>query len=119
VSPRRSSARGTRRGRSVVALALLGFVLVAASVIWRRAYGASRALELDRLRTRVQQLESERERLVGEIVDAESRRRMVPLVEQRLGMRVPNDSQIIILPPIRRPAPDDSAKAAPTRRDPR
>jgi hypothetical protein len=44
---------------------------------------------------------------------------MVPLVEQRLGMRVPNDSQIIILPPVRRPAPDDSAKAAPPRRDPR
>jgi hypothetical protein len=83
----------------VVALVLLGFVAIATSVIWRRAQGVSRAAEIARLTGRLQQLESEREKLAGELRDAASRRRMAPLVEQKLGMRVPPDSQVIILSP--------------------
>lgn len=117
---RASSSRTRRRGRSIIALGLIGFVLVAASVIWRRAYGAARAAELEVLNKRVQQLQSERERLAGDIVDAESRRRMMPLVEARLGMRAPNDSEVIFLPPVHHPAPrSDSSAAAQLRRDPR
>lgn len=116
---RRAQPRARRRGRSVFALALIGFVLVAASVIWRRAYGAARAAELEALSKHVQQLESERERLAGDIVDAQSRRRMVPLVEARLGMRPPNDSQIIFLPPVHHPAPVSDTSAASPRRDSR
>ena len=41
VAPRRVAARG--RGRAWVALALLGFVLVGAAVIWRRAQGHAQA----------------------------------------------------------------------------
>src|SRR6185503_8808491 len=89
--------RVARRGRSVVALVLIGFVAVATSVIWRRAQGVGRASELARLAERRQQLESEREKLAGELRDAASRRRLAPIVEQKLGMRVPNDSQVIIL----------------------
>lgn len=116
---KRAQSRARRRGRSIFALALIGFVLVAASVIWRRAYGAARAAELEVLNKRVQQLESERERLAGDIVDAQSRRRMVPLVEARLGMRAPTDSQVIFLPPVRHPAPTPDSTAVPPRRDPR
>jgi cell division protein FtsL len=89
--------RVARRGRSTVALVLLAFVAVATSVIWRRAQGVARAADLTRLTERVQQLESEREKLAGELRDAASRRRLAPVVEQRLNMRVPHDSQVIIL----------------------
>ena len=94
-----------RKGRSVVALALLGFVLVATSVIWRRIYGIEQSAELTRLRREQTELEAQKLRLEGEIRDAASRARIAPLAERRLGMKVPNDSQVILLP---RPTPGDS-----------
>jgi cell division protein FtsL len=87
-----------RRGRSVFALGLLGFVLVATSVIWRRAHGAQEARALEELeRTRVE-LEAEKAKLESEIRDASSQRRLGPIAEQRLRLRVPDDSQVIIIP---------------------
>ena len=77
-----------RRGRSVVALTLFGFVLVATSVIWRRSFGHSQS----RL---VQQLE--RQRLEREIREAASRDKLTPVVEQRLRLRMPSDSQVIVI----------------------
>jgi hypothetical protein len=109
----RSKKASARRGRSIVALALLGFVLVMASVIWRRAAGASRARELNDLIGKAEQLQSQREALLGEIADARSRRRIAPIVEQKLGMRVPNDSQIVDLPPVRHPQPSSPASSKP------
>ena len=94
-----------RKGRSVVALALLGFVLVATSVIWRRIYGIEQSAELTQLRREQTELEAQKLRLEGEIRDAASRARIAPLAERRLGMKVPNDSQVILLP---RPTPGDS-----------
>ena len=94
-----------RKGRSVVALALLGFVLVATSVIWRRIYGIEQSAELTQLRRERTELEAQKLRLEGEIRDAASRARIAPLAERRLGMKVPNDSQVILLP---RPTPGDT-----------
>ena len=37
------------RGRSIVALVLVGFVLVATGVIWRRSYGIAHALDQQKL----------------------------------------------------------------------
>ena len=95
-----------RRGRSWIAIALVGFVLVAAGVILRRSYGVteSRAMrELDRRRA---QLVAERVQLESDIRDLSSRVRLGPVAEQRLNMRVPNDSQVVILPlPTRRADP--------------
>jgi hypothetical protein len=90
--------RVAARGRTIVALALLGFVLIAAGVIWRRAAGFSRARELRALEQRRLQLESERAKLVSEIRDASSRGRLAPIVERRLNMHVPSDTQVVILP---------------------
>ncbi len=86
------------RGRSVVALALLGFVLTSAAVIWRRAAGVERARELQALEQKRLQLLAQRAKLESDIREASSRSRLAPIVENRLRMRVPNDTQVRILP---------------------
>lgn len=95
-SSRRSSKK-SGRGR-LLALALFGFLLVATGVIWRRSYGIARSRELTELDKRRVQLEGRRAQLESEIRDASSRARLAPIVEQRLQMHVPTDSQVVILP---------------------
>ena len=96
-----------RRGRSVVALTLFGFVLVATSVIWRRTFGLSQSRTLQLLERQRSDLRAQRAQLQREIRDAASRERLTPLVEQRLHLRMPSDSQVIViekkdvLPPAR------------------
>ena len=99
--PARSAARRTTRkggrGRQL-ALLLVGFLLVATGVIWRRSYGIARSRELAELDKRRVQLEARRTQLESEIRDLSSRARLAPIVEQRLQMHVPTDSQVVILP---------------------
>lgn len=93
-----ASKRVRLRGRAIVALVLVSFLLVATGVIWRRSHGIaqSRALrELEEQRTR---LIDRQAALEQDIREASSRARLAPLVERRLDMQVPNDSQVIILP---------------------
>jgi cell division protein FtsL len=85
-----------RRGR-LVALLLVGFVLVATGVIWRRSQGFARARVLRDLERRRQALVATKVQLESEIRDASSRSRLEPIVRQRLQMQVPADSQIIYL----------------------
>ena len=106
----RGPGRGKRaRGRSIVALVLVGFVLVAVGVIWRRSHGFSREREISVLEQKRTQLEGERARLELEIRDLSSRARLAPVAEQRLGMRIPSDSQVI---DIRRTPAGQRADAA-------
>ncbi len=86
------------RGRSLVALGLLGFVLIATGVIWRRTTGISQKAELSALERQVVQLEAQQARLESEIREASSRSTLAPIVERRLGMRVPSDTQVVIIP---------------------
>lgn len=96
-----------RRGRSVVALTLFGFVLVATSVIWRRSFGHSQTRLVQQLERQRMDLRAQRAELEREIRDAASRDKLTPLVEQRLRLRMPSDSQVIViekkdvLPPLR------------------
>jgi cell division protein FtsL len=100
-APARSAARRTGRkggrGRQL-ALLLVGFLLVATGVIWRRSYGIARSRELAELDKRRVQLEARRAQLESDIRDLSSRARLAPIVEQRLQMHVPTDSQVVILP---------------------
>jgi hypothetical protein len=90
--------RGARRGRVQVALGLLAFLVVASGIIARRSAGAAKARELLALdRTRAT-LESERSKLVNDIRTVTSLSRLGPVVSQRLGLRVPADSQVVRLP---------------------
>jgi cell division protein FtsL len=92
---------GATRGR-FVALLLVGFVLVATGVIWRRSHGFARARVLRDLERRREALAATKVQLEGAIRDASSRSRLEPIVRQRLQMQVPADSQIIYL---QRPTP--------------
>lgn len=98
------------RGRSIVALVLLGFLLVATGVIWRRSHGIAQRLELRALDRERTQLEARKVKLENDIREASSRARLAPIAEQRLDMHVPNDSQVVILPrPTAAPAGRDGS----------
>lgn len=89
--------RGLKRGRWIVAGALVAFVLVSSAIIARRSYGHSEGLEVTALQRRKAALESERVRLDQQIRDASARSVIVPLAERRLGMHLPSESQMIVL----------------------
>ncbi|HKO15429.1 MAG TPA: cell division protein FtsL [Gemmatimonadaceae bacterium] len=84
--------------RSLLALVLLGFVLVATGVIARRSYGIEQARRLRDLARQRQALEEERLKLEGAIREASSRARLAPIAEQRLNLHVPSPDQVIMLP---------------------
>jgi hypothetical protein len=89
--------RGLKRGRWIVAGALVAFVLVSSAIIARRSYGHSEGREVTALQRRKAALESERVRLDQQIRDASARSVIVPLAERRLGMHLPSESQMIVL----------------------
>src|SRR5688572_32033472 len=76
------------RGRSLVALGLLGFVLIATGVIWRRAAGISQAADLRALEQQVVRPEAQQARRETGIREACSRSTLGPIAERRLGLRV-------------------------------
>lgn len=86
------------RGRSIIFLALLGFFVVATGVIWRRSVGIAQARALRELEEQRSALEAEAAALEGAIRDASSRARLAPIAEDRLGMRIPPESLVIIIP---------------------
>ena len=93
-------ARRVKRGwnpRAVLALVLLGFVLVATGVIWRRSAGIQKQRALRQLEGQRDALEAERVRLTSEIRDSSSLARLAPILE-RMHMHVPADSTVITLP---------------------
>lgn len=81
-----------------MALVLLGFVLVATGVIWRRSVGVAQAGKIQTLEQQRADLVARRAAIEGQIRDATSRARLARIAEQQLGMRVPSDSQVITLP---------------------
>lgn len=95
------------RGRTMVFLGLIGFVLVATGVIWRRSTGLAQARELRALQLRRAALDAQQAALQGAIRDASSRARLARTAEERLGMRVPPESLVIRLP---RPSRDTAPK---------
>ena len=86
-----------RRGRTTVALALVGFFFVTVSVIGRRSWGRALQRDLSGIERTRTQLSGEVIKLESEIRSASSRNRLAPLVESTLGMRVPADTQVIDL----------------------
>lgn len=86
------------RGRTIIFLALLGFFVVSMGVILRRSMGIKQAREIRELEDRRSALEAQEAALEGAIRDASSRARLAPIAEQKLGMRVPPESLVIILP---------------------
>jgi cell division protein FtsL len=94
--------------RSLIALALIGFVFVATGVIARRVYGVREQRDIRKLQKTRDELIAERVRLESEIRDASSRARLQPIAEQRLNMHIPKADQLVNLP-----LPDSATKRAP------
>lgn len=86
------------RGRTLVGVVLAAFVLVALSIVWRRTIGIGQSEKLAQLDAKRVELEGERARLEGEIRDASARQTLGVAAERRLGMHVPSDQQVVILP---------------------
>ncbi|HKR09654.1 MAG TPA: hypothetical protein VJS39_10725 [Gemmatimonadaceae bacterium] len=85
------------RGRSMVALLLAAFLVVALSIVWRRTIGIKQSETLAALDNKKTQLQSERARLESQIRDASARQTLGTVVERRLGMHIPSDRQVVIL----------------------
>ncbi len=106
---KRSGVSRKRAGvgtRSLVAVLLLSFFMVATGVIARRTFGIRQGRALRDLEQRRDAVDAARVKLEVEIRDASSRARLIPIAEKRLQMYVPADSQVIILsrtPPVSRP----------------
>lgn len=86
------------RGRWIVAAVLIGFVVTTAAVVARRSYGDSEARTMGQMESRLRQLRNDRVRLEGEIRDASSRGRLIPIAEQRLGMHLAGENEVVNLP---------------------
>ena len=85
------------KGRRWLAVWLIAFLAVAWIVIARYNSSLAMARELAELRTRRANLEGHRADLERRLRAAESRAVLVPRA-QRLGLRLPSDSEIILLP---------------------
>ncbi len=92
-----AKGRVTAAGGRLAALLLIGFVLVATGVIWRRSHGFARARVIRDLERRREALAATKVQLEGAIRAASSRSRLEPIVRERLQMQVPADSQVIYL----------------------
>jgi cell division protein FtsL len=93
-----ATRRVTIKGRWIVGAVLIGFVLTTAAVVARRSYGDAQARQTSGMEARLRQLRNERVRLEAEIRDGSSRGRLIPIAESKLGMHVPADTQVVILP---------------------
>lgn len=85
------------KGRHWVALWLAGFLAVAAAVVWRQTEALATATELRTLEGTRGALETTRSGAAAAVRRARSRAVLVPLAENRLGLRLPQDSEIVIL----------------------
>jgi cell division protein FtsL len=86
------------KGRTIVGILLVAFLVVALSIVWRRTIGISESRKLTDLESTRAQLESERARVESEIRDASTRQRLGAVATTKLGMHVPSDNQVVILP---------------------
>jgi cell division protein FtsL len=86
------------RGRSIVAVLLIAFVIVATAVIWRRGYAVAKGQELRALTRRRDQLRAERASLERRVGELSGRSELGGVAERQLDMHIPADSQVIVLP---------------------
>jgi cell division protein FtsB len=89
------ATRKSRFGkRSLIALGLTGFVIVASIVVWRRSLGVSRSQEIARMERRKGELETERKTLEDAIREASSNARIEPAARKRLNMHTATETEV-------------------------
>lgn len=87
----------TLKGRHWVALWLIGFLAVAVAVVRRQTEALATASQLRTLQGARAALETSRSGAAASVRRARSRAVLVPLAAGRLGLRLPQDSEIVIL----------------------
>ncbi|SOD02565.1 cell division protein FtsL [bacterium JGI 053] len=94
-----AEARGRRR-RSRLGWIAYAAVLVAAlaSVVWRQTVGLERFRELETVREEVAVAEAERDELTTRILELQRRDRIARYAQERLGMHVARDEEVVLLP---------------------
>ncbi len=87
-------------GRGVLRLAgLLALLLAALSlVVWRQTQGVALQREIRALEGERAIAETERLELATRIQGLQSRARVVPAARDRLGMHLPADSEVVLVP---------------------
>ena len=85
------------KGRHWVAIWLAGFLVMAAAVVWRQTEALATVRQLRTLEAARGALEATRADAIAAIRHARSRAVLVPLAQARLGLRLPQDTEIIIL----------------------
>jgi cell division protein FtsL len=73
-------------------------VAALASVVWRQTVGRERFRELEKVREEVAVAEAERDELTTRILELQRRDRIVGYAQQRLGMHVARDEEVVLLP---------------------
>jgi hypothetical protein len=86
------------KGRHWLALWLIAALAALSLVIWRQTDGLRAARALGEARQRRAALEGKKSELERRIRVAESRAVLIPRAQQRLGLRQPADTDIILLP---------------------
>lgn len=85
------------RGRHWVAIWLAGFLATAAAVVWRQTAALETARRLRALQAARGALETSRAAAAAAVRRARSRAVLEPIARERLGLRPPNDTEIVIL----------------------
>jgi cell division protein FtsL len=93
-----ATRRLTLSWQPLLVAGLVGFVLLAMGVIWRRTHGRDQARDIERLERRIDALDGERVRLETAIRLASIRARLEPIARRKLDMRIPAPEQVILLP---------------------
>jgi cell division protein FtsL len=109
-----AEARAERRRRRLgwIAYAVL-LVAALASVVWRQTVGVERFRELQKTREEMAVARAERDELASRILQLQRRERIVAFAQQRLGMHVARDEEVVLLRVPAAAARPDSAEVAP------
>lgn len=94
----RAERRERRRavlGRAFVVLCVAGSLV---SVVWRQTEGVARQRELTRLENETSIAEAERVEWANRIQGLQTRARIVRVAQQRLGLHVARDDEVVLLP---------------------
>ena len=95
---RRMQKRARRRaflGRALFVLAVAGSF---SSVVWRQTEGVARQRELTRIQNETSIAEAERVEWANRIQALQTRARITRVAQQRLGLHVARDDEVVLLP---------------------
>jgi len=95
MASRKSSSRkrSPLKGRSLIAIGLVAFLIVTSLVVWRRSVGVATARAMRKAELEKTALETERTTLQRQIRDAQTRGRVIAEAQRRLGLHVATDEQ--------------------------